>query len=378
MGVRNAKNLKVALVCDWLTESGGAEKVLLRLSEIYPAAPIFTSQYRPKTAKWFSGKDVRAGWLNRFPAALRKFLAPLRARYFSHLDLTDFDLVISVVNAECKAVRTRPDALHIAYLQGPPTQYYWGKYDDYIQNPGFGKLNWLARLGLKILVKPLRKWDRRAAQNPDVLVANSGYVKADIKKYYGRDSQIVWPSVDVKKMSELARKYRCRRSGFVVAGRQVNWKRIDLAIRACQKTGDHLTVIGYGAEHQKLVKLAAGAPNIKFLPRYDGAAELAKILAHAQGLIFPSHEPFGIVAVEALAAGCPVIALEAGGALDFIEDGQNGVFFEKQTVDSLIKALKKFETLKFDETKIARSAVKFDAENFDRNWRRLVENCLKS
>lgn len=129
--------MKVALVCDWLTEIGGAEQVLLRLHQMYPEAPIYTSQYRPKTAPWFQDCDVRTGWLNIFPRGLRRFMAPLRSIYFKHLKLSGYDLVISVCNAEAKFIGVE-GGVHVSYLQGPPTQYYWGLYDQYIANPGFG------------------------------------------------------------------------------------------------------------------------------------------------------------------------------------------------------------------------------------------------
>lgn len=155
-------NPRIALVCDWLTEIGGAEQVLLELTKIFPEAPIYTSQYRPRSATKFQGKRVITGRLNILPRALRKFIAPLRAHYFNHLRLTGYDIVISVCNAECKGIKVANGTRHIAYLQGPPTQYYWGMYDQYIANPGFGKLNWLARFGLRILVKPMRRSDRKS------------------------------------------------------------------------------------------------------------------------------------------------------------------------------------------------------------------------
>ena len=243
--MKKGKKLRVALVCDWLTEIGGAEQVLLALTKIFPDAPIYTSQYRRKSAPWFDNCDVRAGWLNIFPRCLRKFMAPLRALYFNHLRLSDYDVVISVCNAECKGVKTPSSTLHIAYLQGPPTQYYWGLYDQYVQNPGFGKLNWLARIGLKLLVKPMRKSDYKSAQQPDVLVANSNYVLEEINKYYKRDGVVIFPPVGVERMQRAAGAVTKRevdkvRQGlfnggdfYIVAGRQVNWKRFDLAAKAC-------------------------------------------------------------------------------------------------------------------------------------------------
>ncbi|MDR1196679.1 MAG: glycosyltransferase [Candidatus Nomurabacteria bacterium] len=368
--------MKTAIVCDWLTEIGGAEKVLLEIHKLFPDAPIYTSQYRPKSAIWFARLDVRTGWLNIFPRALRKFLSPLRYRYFSHLDLSAYDLVISSSNAEAKAVKTRADAVHISYQHGPPVQYYWGMYDDYIKNPGFGKLNWLARLGLKFLAGGLRKIDYKCAQNPDFLVANSNYVRDEIKKYYGRAATVIHPGVDVKKIRELARENpAARRDGFIITGRQANWKHIDLAVKACLKTGDKLLVVGDGPEHDKLVKLATGNDNVQFLPRYNDVSEIVKYFCAARAFIFPSIEPFGITPIEAMACGTPVLALKRGGSLDFISP-QNGRFFEQQTVESLVAALEKIKKTRFDQKTVEKAAERFDTSEFKKRFLGFIDDKL--
>ena len=394
MAKMSRDNPKIALVCDWLTEVGGAEKVLLALHEMFPRAPIFTSQFREKSApREFANADVRTGWLNIFPRCLRKFISPLRYFYFAHLNLKKFDLVISICNAEAKNLSRKnlaPNATHIAYLQGPPTQYYWGLYDDYIKNPGFGKLNFLARFGLKLLVKPLRKIDFAAAQKPDFLLANSGYVKTEIQKYYHRDATVLRPNVDVEKFAKFAAKVTPADAKklreklfrgedfFIVAGRQVGWKRLDLAIAACAKLNANLLLAGDGAEHEKLVAAAARNPRIKFLPRYDGAREIAEYFAAAKAFIFPSLEPFGITPVEALAAGCPVVALKRGGALDFVREGENGEFFDAQTVDDLAAALAKISTQKFDRAAIRKSAQSFSRANFNKHFQEIVAKCARA
>jgi glycosyltransferase involved in cell wall biosynthesis len=357
--------MKVAIVCDWLTETGGAERVIKAVHELFPEAPIYTSQYRRQRAKGFEDCTVKTGWLNFLPAKVRRLVPFFRNLYFSRLNLSHYDLVISIVNAEAKAVKTGPDSLHIAYLQGPPTQYYWGLYDDYIKNPGFGKLNFLARWGLKLLVKPLRRADWRDAQKADYLLANSAYVAAEIKKYYGRQAEVLWPPVAVKSLQKLIKLgLPAKRSGFITAGRQVNWKRIDLAIKACHKLGQKLLVIGDGPEHQRLVELAKGSHQIKFLPSYNNAADIVQHFNSAKAFIFPSLEPFGITPIEALACGTPVVAFKRGGAQDFIKDGQNGLFFNQQTVGSLAKALKKLNHLTFDNQAIMKTAAAFDEANF--------------
>ena len=389
--MKKGSNLRVALICDWLTEIGGAEQVLLQLTKIFPDAPIYTSQYRRKSAPWFNNCDVRTGWLNIFPRCLRKFMAPLRALYFNHLHLNDYDVVISICNAECKGVKTPDSTLHIAYLQGPPTQYYWGLYDQYIQNPGFGKLNWLARIGLKLLAGPMRKSDYKSAQQPDILVANSNYVLGEINKYYNRDGVVIFPPVGVERMRQAADKVakadvqQVKKELFggedfyIVAGRQVNWKRFDLAVKACVKAVENLLIVGDGPEHASLVELASDSPHIKFLPKYNGAEEITKYFKAAKGLIFPSLEPFGIIPVEALACGLPILAFAKGGSADIVEDGINGQFFAKQTVASLAKGIKSFNVAQYNRQQVAKTADRFNEAVFATAWRELInQHCETS
>lgn len=357
---------KVAIVTDWLTTYGGAEKVVLTVSEIFPEAPIFTSQYSEKEVDWFSNKQVKTGWLNIFPAKMRKILPVGRVLYFRNLgkNLKDFDVIISICCAESKGLNLSKKQLHISYLQGPPIQYYWGMYDDYVNNPGFGKLSFLVRFFFKILVNPLRKNDFKLAQKPDFLIANSSYSKDEISKYYKRDASVVFPPVEVDKF----KLERNKKDYYITTSRQVNWKKLDLAVEAFSKNGKKLVLVGGGAEHQKLVELAGDAKNIEFIPRISDPLELSKIVAEAKGFVFPSLEPFGIAPIEALATGTPVLAFNQGGAQDYIKDGENGVFFDKQSSSAILKAVEKFEKTSFDTKKVSESAKKFSKENFKKNF----------
>jgi len=357
---------KVAIVTDWLTTYGGAEKVVLTVSEIFPEAPIFTSQYSEKEVDWFSNKQVKTGWLNIFPAKMRKILPVGRVLYFRNLGkkLKDFDVIISICCAESKGLNLSKKQLHISYLQGPPIQYYWGMYDDYVNNPGFGKLSFLVRFFFKILVNPLRKNDFKLAQKPDFLIANSSYSKDEISKYYKRDASVVFPPVEVDKF----KLERNKKDYYITTSRQVNWKKLDLAVEAFSKNGKKLVLVGGGAEHQKLVELAGDAKNIEFIPRISDPLELSKIVAEAKGFVFPSLEPFGIAPIEALATGTPVLAFNQGGAQDYIKDGENGVFFDKQSSSAILKAVEKFEKISFDSEKVSESAKKFSKENFKKNF----------
>ena len=363
------KGKKVVIVADWLTTYGGAEKVVKTVSDILPDAPIYTSQYSEMQIDWFRGRDVRTGWVNIFPASLRKILSIPRAIYFSRLDLSDYDIIISITTAESKGVKTNENQLHISYLQGPPTQYFWGMYDKYVENPGFGVLNPIVRFFFKLLAKPMRKIDYKYAQRPDFLLANSTYSAREIEKYYDRPSEILFPPVDTKKFA-----LNTEKDDFLIStSRQVNWKRLDLAVGAALETGEKLVLVGGGAEHEKLVKLAGGTKNIEFVPLIKDAEELSDLVGRAKAFVFPSLEPFGIAPIEALSAGTPVIAFNQGGSLDYIKDGQNGVFFDSQTVEGVIKGIKKFNKLKLNAEKISATAKKFDETQFKQEFERLLK-----
>ena len=361
--------MKVAIVCDWLTNVGGAEKVLLEIHRLYPKAPIYTSKYSPYRISWFRDADVRTGWLNIFPVCFRRILGPLRQRWFSHLDLSEYDLVISVTGAEAKAVcRLKPGAKHISYCH-VPTQYYWQLYDMYVKNPGFGFLNPIVRFFFKLLVKPLREKDFESAQRVDEFITISSYAKELIAKYYKREATVIHPPVDIDEFSN--RKDLSRAASYITTSRQVNWKRIDLAVKACRELKRELLVVGEGPEHSRLVKISGNSEFVKFLPLM-GKEELSKLLAGAKGYIFPSLEPFGIAPVEALASGCPVIAFGEGGALDYVVDGKNGILFEKQTVSSIKEAILEFEKKKFDRLEVSKSARGFSVERFDHEIKEFI------
>jgi glycosyltransferase involved in cell wall biosynthesis len=235
-----------------------------------------------------------------------------------------------------------------------------------MKHPGFGWLNWLARTALKLLVGPLRKWDLKAAQRPDFYIANSKHIQADIKKYYNRDSVVICPPVKLNRFAPS----QTKRHGFVTVGRQVPYKHTEVIIEACNKLGLPLMVVGNGPEHKKLKSLAG--PTIQFDNKASDEA-VATYMAGAKAFIFAAYEDFGITPVEALASGTPVIALKAGGALDYIKEGVNGLFFEDQTVRSLIKTLQDFSEDNFDPAKIGASSQNFSTEAFQKNMRNFLE-----
>lgn len=372
-----AKKLKVAIVCDWLVGIGGAERVVLEMHRLYPEAPIYTSQYDPAALELFKFKgiedlDIRASWLQKLPKSLKKFLPLLRAWTFSRMDLTEYDLILSSSGAEAKDVKRKPGAIHISYCHAP-THYYWVRHDEYLDKPGFPRgLNWLARLGLKLLVGPLKRWDFKAAQRPDYMLTNSTHTQAMIKRYYKRDSIVVHPPVETERFKITGQPPL--RHGFIIAGRQSPYKRFDLAVEACNQLKIPLIVIGDGPDHKRLEKLAGRG--VTFLTELNDH-DIVEHFQSALGFIMPNMDDFGIVAVEAMAAGTPVIAYKAGGALDYVVPGKTGLLFEQQTVGSLRKVLETAMAKKFDNQAIAQHAAQFSVPNFRKNLQAAIGECLK-
>lgn len=365
--------LKVAIVCDWLTTMGGAERVVLELHKMFPDAPIYTSSYSPERMPLFEGADVRTGFIQKLPFSNKHQLWPvLRRRYFSKLVLEDYDLVISSSGAEAKAVKV-PNGVHINYCHSP-TQYYWVRPDEYMTAKTAGGLSFLDpvwRFGLKLLKPWMKRWDYLAAQNPDIILANSGAVKERILKYYDRDSEVAHPPVDTEKFAANISKKR--NESYLIVGRQVHHKRFDLAIEAANKAGVSLRVVGDGPEHESLAELAGDKVEMLGRLRDD---ELINEFQTAKGYIFPQEDDFGIVAAEAMAAGTPVIALKKGGALDTVVEGKTGTFFEEQTVQSLVKAIEKAEKTDWDRQKISEHAEIFNTQVFRDKISRVTKEAL--
>lgn len=366
--------LKVAIVHDWLTSMGGAEPVVLEISRLFPDAPIYTSVYDKNSAAAFADKDVRTTYLQKIlPKSVRykHTLWPvLRAFAFRKLDLSEYDVIISSSSAEAKAVRKKPGAIHICYCH-TPTRYYWSHYEEFKREFHFGILTPLIRPTIPIFVRWMRKKDLRAAKGVDHFIANSGVTKKRIKQYYGRDSVVVHPPVDTKR---FIGKNTVDREGYILWGRHVPYKRFDLAIEACNRLGTKLTIVGDGPDTQRLKKLAG--PTVVFTGRISDE-DLEQLARSSKGFLFPNEEDFGISAVEALAAGLPVIAYKKGGALDIVEDGVTGIFFENQTVDSLIAAIQKRELTEFSYNTLVQRSKRFDKLLFQTKIRKLIADYVK-
>lgn len=372
MSLQGSDNLKVAIVCDWLTTMGGAERVVLELHKMYPDAPIYTSSYSPERMPLFADADVRTGFIQKIPFSNKhQFWPVLRRRYFSRLKLEGYDLVISSSGAEAKAVQV-PNGVHINYCHSP-TQYYWVRPDEYLtarSSGGVGLLNPLWRIGLKLLKPWMKRWDYLAAQNPDYIIANSSEVQKRIQKYYNRDSEVIHPPVNTER---FAAKPSVKRSGFLIAGRQVHHKRFDLAVQACTDLNLSLRVIGDGPEHNHLKSIAG--PTVTFLGRVSDQV-MVREFQSAQGYIFPQNDDFGIVAVEALAAGTPVIAYRAGGALDTVQQDKTGVFFNEQTVESISEVLKNWDKNTWNHNDIKFSVSRFSLKKFEKRLNQFIHEVI--
>jgi glycosyltransferase involved in cell wall biosynthesis len=359
-------NPRIALVHDWLVSPGGAEKVLLELHKLFPQAPIYTANYVPEKFPEFAAADVRPTWLDRIALAKRKhqlFSVP-RAWAFRGLNLSNYDIVISSSSAESKYVRTGPNTLHICYCH-TPVRYYWSDYEWYRANPPFGRLNWLVKGLFPLLVGWLRRMDYRGAQGVDRFIANSRYVRARIEKYYDKDAEVIYAPVNVEQFPLSL----VRDDYYLIVGRQVAYKRLDLAVDAFNELGLPLKVAGTGEEIAKHSPRAKS--NIEFLGRVPDD-QLAQLYGRAKGFIFPVEEDFGIVPVEAMANGTPVIAYGVGGAVETVVEGKTGTFFFEKTPAALADAVRRFESMTFDPVAIRQQADRFSQAVFHRNLCRFV------
>jgi glycosyltransferase involved in cell wall biosynthesis len=353
----HARFPRVAVVHEWLTIPGGSEQVVLELLELFPDAELFTSIYDP--APWpaqITERPVHASYLNRIPGARRHYqkLLPLMDRAYRSFDLSGFDLVLSSNHACAKNVRVPRGALHVCYCH-TPMRYAWE--EGFLEGEQVGRA---LRLVLPPLLARLRREDLAGASSPDVFVANSRHVAERIARYYGRAAEVVNPPVDVEHFLGLE---RAPGDYYLVFGRVVPYKRVDLAVAACAAQGKALKIAGDG---RALAAVRAGAPpreSLEFLGRV-GERERDELLSGARGLLFPGEEDFGIVPVEAQAAGVPVIAYGVGGASETVLDGRTGVLFDEQSPAGLAGAIARFEAARFEEAEVRANAARFGRERF--------------
>jgi glycosyltransferase involved in cell wall biosynthesis len=378
--------MNVALVHDWLTGMRGGERVLERIAAMFPEAPIHTLVWRRgSVSPALERHPIRTSFLQRVPGAETRYrwLLPLFPRAIERFDFTGFDVVISTSHAVARAVVTPPACFHLSYLH-TPMRYIWELESQYFPP---GRFPWPLSAYVRKVCADLRRWDVATSGRPHVMLANSAHVAARIRRHYGRDAEVVHPPVDVQRFRPETR----AGDRYLLAGAMAPYKRGELAIAACARLGRPLTVAGTG-QMERALRRAAGR-TVAFRGGWLDDEAMAGLYAEARALLYPGEEDFGIIPVEAMAAGCPVIAYGVGGALETVGRGADpaalevvrrggatvvpgGVLFGTQTVEALAEAIALFERAAFDPEALARLAAPFAPDRFDRDFRESFERGL--
>jgi glycosyltransferase involved in cell wall biosynthesis len=363
--------MKIALVHDYLVQYGGAERVLEAFTELFPYAPIYTLIHDDKAMRGqFAEKRIYTSFLQSMPFSRKRhrFFPPLMPLAIEEFDFSPYDVVLSDSSSYAKGIITRPETLHICYMH-TPMRYAWDDCQKYTQDFGFPTL--VKRL-VPFFMSPIRLWDKASADRVDRYLANSQFVAKRIKKYYRKDALVIHPPVNVDHF--YIAKPEDRTASFLMVGRLIAYKRHDIAIEAFNRLRLPLKIIGRGPEMKRLQKLAG--PTIEFLGRVP-EADLPKYYAECRGFVFPQEEDFGIVAIEAMASGRPIIAYRGGDIVEHLEEGTMGVYFDEQTPEAIVRAVEGFDDGSYDSAFIRSRAIRFDKERFKATIQDYVTNTLK-
>ncbi len=357
--------MRVALVYDRVNKWGGAERILLALHELFPEASLFTSVYDQKGALWAKRFSIRTSFLQKVSLARRshELFGVLMPIVFEQFSFDSYDLVISVTSEAAKGIIVKPQTKHICYCL-TPTRYLWSGYEDYFSTSLF-------RLIASPAVSYLKRWEEVAISRPDIFVAISNEVKRRIKKYYHIDAQIIYPPLDSNENKNILPVKE--RGYFLVVSRLVAYKRIDLAVKACNERKLPLKIIGTGSELGRLRAIAG--PSITFL----GSLTDEEVVSYYKGcraLLFPGKEDFGLTVLEAQQYGKPVIAYKAGGAIETVLEGKTGLFFYPQTIKALEKAIRRFERRRFRKEECQLQAARFSKALFKEQFLNLVDSIV--
>ena len=346
---------KIALVHDYFIQMGGAERVAIAMHDSFPSAPLYTTvALQHRLPARLRAADIRTSPMQHLPGIEQRFrqyfmLYPLAVERF---DLSEYDLIFSSSSGYAKGVRRRSNAIHVCYCH-TPMRWVW-RYDDYMARERVGGVT---RSALPFFMWGLKKWDLRAAQQPNYYIANSQLVAQRIKQIYGREAVVIPPPIDVDRFepAEDIDDY------YLVLSRLIPYKRIDLAIEACKRLNRRLLIIGDGPDRARLEKLAG--PKTEFLGRQpDG--RINHYASRCRALLFPGEEDFGMVPLEVNAAGRPVIAFRGGGAVETVVEGLTGVFFDRAETNSVVEAIEEFESKRWQPIELRVHAEKFDSRVF--------------
>lgn len=360
--------MKIALVHDYLVQYGGAERVLEAFQELYPYAPIYTLIYDQDSMHGhFKESRIYTSFLQKMPFSKKRhrLFPPLMPVAIESFDFSQYDVVLSDSSSFAKGVITRPETLHVCYMH-TPMRYAWDDCQKYTED--FGLPGFIKKL-VPLFMSPIRLWDRISAERVDVFISNSRFVAERIKKYYGKDSTVIHPPVNVPQF------YQSTTQGdyFLMVGRLIAYKRHDIAIQAFNELKLPLKIIGRGPELERLKKIAG--PTIEFLGRVE-ESDLPKYYAECQAFVFPQEEDFGIVAIEAIASGRPLIAYRGGDIVEHMEEGTMGEYFDEQTKESLVEAVKRFQAHTYDGSAIRAKATPFDKERFKATIKDYIEKVV--
>jgi glycosyltransferase involved in cell wall biosynthesis len=365
---------KIAIVCDWIKDWGGAEVVLEQILEAFPQADIFTSVFWQEWNPIFEGRKITTSFIQRIPFLNKshKLALWLRPLAFESFDLSEYDIVISSTSAESKWVITKPDCLQICYCH-TPTRYFWSHYHEYLKMMEFwGILNWIGKHLAPRKIHSLRQWDFCAAKRPDYFIANSKNTQNRITKYYKRDSEVIYPCIDINrfKYSESKEDY------YFYIWRCIPYKKFDLLIDAFNENWKKI-IIATNTNNKLFRELKNKSKNNIHWIYNASDNKIVDLYSKAKGFMFPPEEDFGIVPIEAMASWTPVIAYGKWGALETVIENKTGIFFEEQTVESLNNTIEQFETMQFNAGEIRKHAEQFDKEIFKENIYKFIQDKLE-
>jgi glycosyltransferase involved in cell wall biosynthesis len=359
--MKNHTTKRVAVVYDWIDKWGGVERVLLKFQEIFPEAVFYTSYFDKEKADWAKNFKIKTSFLQNFPNFIKKNRILSFIFYpfaFESFDFSDYDLVISVTSSFAKSIITKPGTKHICYML-TPTRYLWSHQKEYLNNKLLG------------YTEMIKKWDYVAAQRPDKIISISETVRKRCLKYYRRNSEVIYPPFDTEYWKNIKPKATGKKY-FLVVSRLEPYKRIELIIKTFNRLKENLIIVGEGTEEVKLKQMAGD--QITFLSKLSDQ-DLGGLYANAQALIMPQEEDFGYVSLEAQFFNCPVIAYKKGGAMETVLDGKTGLFFDRQKEIYLIRAIERFNKIKYNlKNKVSR----YQQNNLEKfNTDKFIDNFLK-